>query len=75
MLLVNHIRNVFAHSLHIVTFQHEDVVRDCKRLDILNSRKDMYPDAEKIDAREVYYNTVLDLCVGIDKKIWGLGEV
>jgi DNA-binding MltR family transcriptional regulator len=75
MLLVNHIRNVFAHSLHIVTFQHEDVIRNCKQLDILNRRQDMYLDAEKIDAREVYYDTVLDLYVGIDMSIRGIGEV
>jgi hypothetical protein len=35
----------------------------------------MYLDAEKIDAREVYYDTVLDLYVGIDMSIRGIGEV
>jgi len=76
MLLVNSIRNVFAHSLHDVKFANELVINDCRKLSLLERRRDMYPDPANIDAREVYYNTILDLYMGIqinmrlpDKKI------
>lgn len=32
LLLINDTRNVFAHSLHLVDFEHELVASDCKRL-------------------------------------------
>jgi DNA-binding MltR family transcriptional regulator len=65
MLLVNAIRNAFAHSLHNITFDNELVVSDCRKLSLLERRRDMYPDPLKINAREVYYNTILDLYMGI----------
>jgi hypothetical protein len=74
MLTVNDVRNVFAHSLHPVTFAHELVFRDCQKLSLLERRKDMYPDPTKFDAKEVYYNTVLDLFMGIQLNIRGIAK-
>jgi DNA-binding MltR family transcriptional regulator len=37
LLLISTIRNVFAHSLHQVTFDHDDVKSDCKNLKARNA--------------------------------------
>ena len=65
LLLINSIRNVFAHSLHDVTFSNDLVANDCRKLSVLERRPDMYQDPSKINAREVYYNNIVDLYMGI----------
>lgn len=75
MLLINHIRNAFAHTLHSIDFANEEIRADCKKLSLLQRRKDMYPDPDKIDAKAVYHNTILDLVVGIQLKLRRVSDI
>jgi hypothetical protein len=55
--LINDIRNVFAHTLHRVDFNNEDIKADCKKLKTFNPRT---VDAPK-NAKEKYIQTILYL--------------
>jgi hypothetical protein len=54
---VNKVRNIFAHTLHPMTFAHDAIVTQCRKLSLIRRRPDMFPDPVNIDARKVYWNT------------------
>jgi hypothetical protein len=58
LLLINDIRNVFAHSLHAVDFSNELVEADCAKL---NSHQPGGVLPEPQNAKERYLWNVLDL--------------
>jgi hypothetical protein len=71
---INKVRNIFAHTLHPMTFAHEAVVTQCRKISLIQRRPDMFPDPVNIDARKVYWNTCLDLFTGVQFNIRGIAE-
>ncbi len=66
LLLINDIRNVFAHSLHKVTFSDPDIIEDCKTLLTLSAAlTDNAGVTESDRARKIYARVVRTLFVSL----------
>jgi hypothetical protein len=72
LLRLAEIRNVFAHSLHRVTFEHDLVVHDCNKLTAISravARGWIRRDHPIKKAIEVYAHTVLVLYLEIKDRV------
>jgi hypothetical protein len=67
LFLVDHICKTFAQSDYALTFKANSVVRSCMQFS-LRRRSD---DRSEFDARETYYDVVLDLYVDMQMTIRG----
>ena len=66
LLLINNIRNVFAHTLHNVSFENNLIVTDCSKLKIFNPEVLM---AIQETAKQRYVFTVLSIYVGLRQNV------